>query len=122
MGSLGSLIAAFIVGGILCAFGQIIMDLTRPNITPGHILVGYVTGGAILSAVGLYQPLVDLAGAGATIPLSGFGHSLAQGVIASVRTDGLLGAFSGGIQATAVGITAAIVFGFTMAVLFDPKG
>lgn len=119
---MSSLVMAFLVGGVLCAIGQMIMDLTRPGITPGHILVGYVTGGAILSAIGLYQPLVDLGGAGATIPLSGFGHSLAQGVIASVKNDGLLGAFSGGIQATAVGITAAIVFGFTMAVLFDPKG
>jgi stage V sporulation protein AE len=117
-----SLVAAFIVGGLLCTFGQLIMDLTRPGITPGHILVGYVTGGAVLSALGLYQPLIDLGGAGATIPLSGFGHSLAQGAIASVKTDGLMGAFSGGVQATAVGITAAVVFGFTMAVLFDPKG
>ena len=117
-----SLVAAFVVGGALCAFGQLIMDLTRPSITPGHILVGYVTVGALLSALGLYQPLVELGGAGATIPLSGFGHSLAQGTIASVQADGLLGAFGGGIQATAVGIVAAVGFGFTMAVLFNPKG
>jgi len=119
---MSSLVAAFIVGGVLCAFGQLIMDLTRPVITPGHILVGYVTGGAVLSALGLYQPLIDLGGAGATIPLSGFGHSLAQGAIAGVKADGLLGAFSGGIQATSIGITAAVVFGFTMAVFFNPKG
>ncbi|NLK52073.1 MAG: stage V sporulation protein AE [Syntrophomonadaceae bacterium] len=117
-----SLLTAFVIGGVLCALGQIIMDFSRPVVTPGHILVGYVTGGAILSALGLYQPLIDIGGAGATIPLSGFGHSLAQGAIASVKADGLLGAFSGGIQATAVGIAAAVVFGFTMAVLFNPKG
>ncbi len=72
---------AFVVGGLLCLIGQLVMDLTRTSITPAHVLVGYVTGGAILSALGLYQPLVNLAGAGATIPLSGFGHSLAQGAI-----------------------------------------
>jgi stage V sporulation protein AE len=97
------------------------MDLTKPGITPGHILVGYITGGALLSALGLYQPLINLAGAGATIPLSGFGHSLAQGAIEGVKNRGLLGAFSGGVAATAAGITAAIVFGYLAAVIFNPK-
>jgi len=117
-----SLISAFIVGGLLCVVGQLAMDLTKPNITPGHILVGFITVGAFASAVGLYQPLVDWGGAGATVPLSGFGHSLAQGTIQAVQEKGLLGVFSGGVEATAGGITAAIVFGYLMAVLFNPKG
>jgi len=112
---------AFVVGGLICVIGQLLMDLTRSSITPAHILVGYVTGGVLLSAVGLYQPLVDLAGAGATIPLSGFGHSLAQGVIRAVEQKGLLGAFSGGIESTAVGVAAAVVFGYAFAVLFNPR-
>ncbi|NPV26263.1 MAG: stage V sporulation protein AE [Firmicutes bacterium] len=119
---LQSLVMAFLVGGTLCLLGQLIMDLTRPSITPAHVLVGFVVSGALLSALGLYQPLVNLGGAGATIPLSGFGHSLTQGVIASVQQDGLLGAFAGGVQAAAVGIAAAVIFGYTMAVLFNPKG
>jgi stage V sporulation protein AE len=97
------------------------MDLTRSSITPAHILVGFVTGGVLLSAVGLYQPLVDLAGAGATIPLSGFGHSLAQGAIKAVEQKGLIGAFSGGIESTAVGVAAAVIFGYAFAVLFNPR-
>lgn len=116
------LVMAFLVGGALCLIGQLVMDLTKPSITPGHILVGFVVGGAILSALGLYKPLVDLGGAGATIPLSGFGHALAQGAIESVQKDGFLGALGGGIQATSVGIAAAVVFGYTAAVLFNPKG
>lgn len=117
-----SLLSAFIVGGILCLIGQLVMDLTGPGITPGHILVGYITIGTFLSGLGLYQPLVDIGGAGATVPLSGFGHSLAQGVIKAVETKGILGIFSGGVEATAAGITAAIVFGYVAAVLFNPKG
>lgn len=119
---LASLVKAFVVGGIICTFGQVAMDFTRPVITPGHVLVGYVTVGALLSALGLYQPLVELGGAGATIPLSGFGHSLAQGAIAGARSAGLLGAFAGGVQATAAGIVAAVVFGYVMAVIFNPRG
>lgn len=116
-----SLLMAFLVGGTLCLIGQLVMDLTKPGITPGHILVGYITLGALLSALGLYQPLVNLGGAGATIPLSGFGHSLAQGAITGVQEKGILGAFSGGVAATAGGITAAIVFGYLAAVFFNPK-
>ncbi len=115
------LLMAFVVGGLICVIGQLLMDLTRSSITPAHILVGYVTGGVLLSAIGLYQPLVDLAGAGATIPLSGFGHSLAQGAIKAVEQKGLLGAFSGGIESTAVGVAAAVVFGYAFAVLFNPR-
>ncbi|HOQ09121.1 MAG TPA: stage V sporulation protein AE [Syntrophomonadaceae bacterium] len=119
---MNSLVMAFLVGGIICLIGQLVMDLTKPAITPGHILVGYISIGAILSGLGLYQPLVDIAGAGATVPLSGFGHSLVQGTLKAVETKGLLGAISGGVEATAAGITAAIVFGYVAAVLFDPKG
>lgn len=117
-----SVISAFVVGGAICLVGQLIMDLTPYKVTPGHVLVGFVVGGAVLSALGLYQPLVKIGGAGATIPLSGFGHLLAQGALGAVQTKGLLGAFAGGMQATAVGLTAAILFGYVMAVLFNPRG
>lgn len=117
-----SLLMAFLVGGGLCVIGQLVMDLTKPGITPGHILVGYISGGAILSAIGLYKPLVDLGGAGATIPLSGFGHLLAQGAIKGAMGKGVLGAFSGGVEASAAGIAAAVVFGYIAAVVFNPKG
>jgi len=119
---MSSILMAFLVGGALCVIGQIIMDLTNPKVTPGHILVGYISTGALLSGLGLYQPLVDLAGAGATIPLSGFGHLLTQGTLRAVEQKGLLGAISGGVEAAAAGITAAIVFGFVAAVIFNPKG
>lgn len=113
---------AFIMGGIFCLIGQIIMDITGPKITPGHILVGYITMGGIISGLGLYQPLVDIGGAGATVPLSGFGHLLAQGALEAAGREGILGAFSGGVANAAAGITAAIVFGYIAAVIFNPKG
>lgn len=119
---MSSLLSAFLVGGLICAIGQLLIDLTPFNVTPGHILVGYVTGGAILSGLGLYQPLVELGGAGATVPLSGFGHSLVQGAIEGAKTKGLLGAIGGGIEATAVGVAVAVVFGVVMATFFTPKG
>lgn len=115
------LLKAFLLGGFFCVIAQLLIDLTPFKITPAHILVGYVTGGVILSALGLYQPLIDWGGAGASVPLSGFGHSLAQGAIEGVRTKGLLGALGGGIEATAVGIAAAIVFGLIAATFFQPK-
>lgn len=113
---------AFLVGGTLCLIGQLIMDLTKPEITPGHILVGYITAGAILSGLGLYKPLVKLGGAGATVPLTGFGHLLTEGALRGVEQKGLLGAFSGGLEATAAGIAAAIIFGYITAVIFNPRG
>lgn len=116
------ILPAFIVGGILCSIGQLAMDLTDPSIKPGHILVGFVTVGAILSGIGLYQPLVDLGGAGATVPLSGFGHLLAQGTLTALKDKGFLGVLTGGVQAAAGGITAAVVFGYLMALIFNPKG
>jgi stage V sporulation protein AE len=112
---------AFLIGGGLCVIGQLVMDLTKPSVTTGHILVGYITTGTFVSAFGLYQKLVDIGGAGAMIPLSGFGHSLAQGVIEGVAQRGFIGIFSGGLSAAAGGIAAAIVFGYLMALLFDPK-
>ena len=110
---------AFIIGGILCAIDQVFIDKTK--LTPARILVGFVVGGVILSALGFYEPLVEFAGAGATVPLSGFGHSLAKGVRSAVMEKGLLGAFTGGLSATAGGISAAIVFGFLIALFFKPK-
>lgn len=117
-----SLIMAFLVGGSLCVIGQLVMDLTKSSITPGHILVGYISIGTILSALGIYQPLVDIGGAGATIPLSGFGHVLAQGALKGAAEKGVMGALSGGIEAAAAGIAAAVIFGYIAAVLFNPKG
>ena len=113
---------AFLVGGLICVIAQLVMELTPFQITPAHVLVSYVTGGAFLSALGLYQPIVDFAGAGATVPLSGFGHLLAQGAIEKVAEDGLLGAFTGGLSSAALGITVAIILGFTTAILFNPRG
>ncbi|MGI5962515.1 MAG: stage V sporulation protein AE [Lawsonibacter sp.] len=110
---------AFLCGGLLCAIGQIFIDKTA--LTPAKILVGYVTSGVILSALGLYQPLVDWGGSGATVPLTGFGHLLAKGVKKAVEEQGVLGAFTGGITAAAGGITAAIVFGFLVAALCKSK-
>lgn len=116
------IIPAFIVGGLLCVIGQLLMDLTKPSFTPAHVLVTFVTGGAILGALGLYEPLVKIGGAGATIPLSGFGYSLAKGAMDAVGRRGIMGAFSGGVEATAVGIAAAVLFGYLMSVTFNPKG
>lgn len=111
-------VKVFIVGGALCVIGQILIDKTK--LTPGRILVSFVTAGVLLSAIGLYKPLVDFAGAGATVPLTGFGHSLAEGVRKGVAEKGLLGAFTGGITNTAGGIAAAIVFGYICALLSKP--
>jgi len=113
---------AFVVGGAICVIGQLLMDMTSYKFTPAHVLVTFVSAGAIISALGLYQPLVNLAGAGATVPLSGFGHLLAQGAIQGVEQKGVLGAFSGGVAAAAAGITAAVVFGYLAALAFRPRG
>ena len=110
---------AFVIGGILCMIGQIFIDKTK--LTPARILVGFVVGGVILSALGFYEPLVEFAGAGATVPLSGFGHTLAKGVRSAVAEKGFLGAFTGGISAAAGGISAALIFGFIIALFFKPK-
>ena len=109
---------AFLVGGLLCAIGQILIDRTR--LTPARILTAYVVAGVALGAVGLYQPLADWAGAGATVPLTGFGNVLAQGVREAVREKGVLGAMTGGFTAGAAGIASAIVFGYLVALIFRP--
>ena len=110
---------AFLIGGLLCMVGQILIDRTR--LTPARILSGCVVAGVILSALGLYQPLVDFAGAGATVPLTGFGHLLAKGVREAVQRDGCLGALTGGLTASAAGITAAVFFALLCAILFKAK-
>lgn len=112
-------IKAFVIGGILCLIGQILIDKTK--LTPARILVSYVVIGVVLGAVGVYKPLVDFAGAGATVPLTGFGYSLAKGVKEAISEDGLLGAFTGGLKATAGGITAAIISALLASFLFKPK-
>lgn len=110
---------AFLCGGLLCAMGQIILD--RTNLTPARILTGYVVAGVFLQAVGVYQYVVDWGGAGATVPLTGFGYSLAKGVAKAVAEKGLLGVITGGLTATSGGIAAAVVFGLLMAILCRPK-
>ena len=110
---------AFLCGGVLCAIGQLLIDKTQ--LTPARILTGYVVAGVLLQAVGVYQYVVDWGGAGATVPLTGFGYSLAKGVAKAVAEKGILGALTGGLTATAGGIAAAVFFGVLMAILFKPK-
>ena len=112
-------IKAFAVGGILCVIGQILIDKTK--LTPARILVSYVVIGVILGAVGLYKPLVEFAGAGASVPLTGFGYALSRGVKEAVQQDGFLGIFTGGLKACAGGITIAIFFGLLTSLIFKPK-
>lgn len=112
-------VKAFVVGGLLCVIGQILIDKTK--LTPARILVCYVVTGVFLGAVGLYKPLVDFAGAGATVPLTGFGYSLSKGVKEAIQSDGWIGILTGGLKATAGGIAAAVVFACLMALIFNPK-
>lgn len=107
---------AFLVGGAFCAIGQLLIDLTK--LTPARILVSYVVAGVVLGGLGVYQPIVDFAGAGATVPLTGFGNLLAKGVKKAIDTDGFLGIFTGGFTSSAAGITAAILFGLIVALIF----
>ncbi len=112
-------IKAFLFGGLLCVIGQILIDKTK--LTPARILVSYVVIGVFLGAIGIYEPFADFAGAGATVPLTGFGYNLAKGVKEAVQENGFLGIFTGGLKATAGGITAAIVAGLIAALLFKAK-
>ena len=112
-------VKAFLVGGALCLIGQILIDKTK--LTPARILVSYVVIGVLLGAVDLYQPLVEFAGAGATVPLTGFGNTLAKGVKEAIQKDGFLGIFTGGLKASAGGITAAILAGLIASLLFKAK-
>ena len=107
---------AFLIGGLLCAIGQVLIDLTK--LTPARILTSYVVAGVVLGALGLYQPIVDFAGGGATVPLTGFGNLLAKGVRQAVDENGIIGAFMGGFTSAAVGISAAIFFGLLAALIF----
>lgn len=109
-------VKAFFVGGAFCLVGQLLIDFTK--LTPARILVAYVVAGVILGAIGWYEPIVEFAGAGATVPLTGFGYLLSKGVYQAVAEDGLLGALTGGFQTTAGGITAAVIFGLIVALLF----
>jgi stage V sporulation protein AE len=109
---------AFWVGGIICATAQILIDKTK--LTPARILVLYVVSGVILTALGLYEPIVKLAGAGATVPLTGFGYAMAKGVTQQIREKGFLGIFTGGLSASAAGISAAVFFGYIAALVSKP--
>ena len=110
---------AFLIGGTLCLIGQLLIDKTK--LTPARILVGYVAGGVLLGAIGIYQPLVDFAGAGATVPLTGFGFTLSKGVREAVDSAGFLGIFTGGLKASAGGITAAILAALIVSILFKAR-
>lgn len=110
---------AFIVGGLICVIGQILIDKTK--LTPARILVTYVCAGAFLQLVGLYEHLVKFAGCGATIPISGFGYTLCKGAKEAVESSGFVGIFTGGMTSTSAGVTAALVFGFLCSVIFKPK-
>lgn len=119
MATFSQFIWAFVIGGLLCVIAQILIDKTR--LTPARILVTYVVAGVILGAIGLYKPLVNLAGAGATVPLTGFGYLISEGIREAVDKQGLLGALTGGLTAAAGGIAAALVFGYLAAVMFRGK-
>ncbi len=112
-------IKAFVTGGMICVIAQILMDRTK--LMPARKDVTFVAAGTLLPGLGLYEYLVDFGGAGATVPLSGFGYALGKGVMEEVKTQGLLGVLSGGLKATAAGISAAIFFGYLAAIIFDPK-
>ncbi len=113
------ILRAFIVGGIICTVGQLLIDYT--SLTPARILTGFVVAGVVLSAVGIYGPLVEFAGAGATVPLTGFGHTLAEGIRKNIADDGFLGIFTGGLTAAAGGITAAMLFGLIASAVFPSR-
>lgn len=115
-----TLVRAFLVGGLLCALAQLILDKTKAN--PAIIMVSAVSVGAVLSGLGLYAPLVKLGGAGATIPLTGFGHLLVTGMVEDAQRTGLFGILTGGFRAASSALMAAVVFGYLMAILFNPKG
>ncbi len=110
---------AFLIGGLICGIGQILIDKTK--LTSARILVLFVVLGVVLTAIGLYEPLVNFAGAGATVPLTGFGYLLAKGVTSEIDNIGLLGIFTGGLKATAAGVAAAIIFGYIASVLSKPQ-
>jgi len=113
-------VTAFVVGGIICVIGQLLMDLTP--LTPAHVMSILVVVGAILDGLGLYEPLIDFAGAGATVPITSFGNALVHGALAEAERNGIIGIITGIFEVTSAGISAAIIFGFLSALLFRPKG
>ncbi|KFZ39647.1 MULTISPECIES: stage V sporulation protein AE [Thermoactinomyces] len=117
---MGSYWAAFLVGGLICVIGQLLIDLT--NLTPAHVLSLLVVAGAVLDGFGLYDPLIQFAGAGATVPITSFGNSLVHGALSEAHRNGFIGVLSGIFQITSSGISAAIIFGFLTAAIFKPKG
>jgi stage V sporulation protein AE len=116
-----NLIPAFLIGGLLCVGAQLLMDLTKPQFTPAHVLIVFVVAGAVAGALGWYEPLAKFAGAGATVPLTGFGYIMGKGAVEGAQS-GIMGVLAGGIGAGAIGITAAILFSYICAVSFKPKG
>ncbi|MCL1791089.1 MAG: SpoVA/SpoVAEb family sporulation membrane protein [Peptococcaceae bacterium] len=116
-----NLVPAFVVGGLLCVCAQLLMDLTKPKFTPAHVLIVFASLGTVTGALGWYEPLVKFAGAGATVPLTGFGYVMGKGAVQGAES-GILGVLAGGIEGAAIGITAAILFSFICAVSFKPKG
>lgn len=117
---MGNYVTAFLVGGAICALGQLLFDLTP--LTPAHVLTLFVVLGGVASGLGLYEPLVKFAGAGATVPITSFGHQLVQGAIREAQMFGLVGVLTGVFELTSAGITSAIIFGFLVALIFNPRG
>lgn len=113
-------VIAFVVGGLICVIGQLLLDLFK--LTPGHIVVSFVVAGVVLDGFGLYDRLIEFAGAGATVPITSFGHSLLHGAMAEAEKNGLMGLATGIFEVTSAGISAAILFGFIVAIIFKPKG
>ncbi|BAB05289.1 stage V sporulation protein AE [Halalkalibacterium halodurans] len=111
---------AFIVGGLICVIGQLLMDVGK--LTPAHTMSSLVVAGAVLDGVGLYEPLIDFAGAGATVPITSFGNALVHGAISEAQRNGIIGVITGIFEVTSAGISSAIIFGFIAALLFKPKG
>ncbi|WP_066638926.1 stage V sporulation protein AE [Desulfolucanica intricata] len=111
---------AFVVGGLICVIGQLLLDVVK--LTPAHTMSTLVVSGAVLDGLGLYEPLIDFAGAGATVPITSFGNSLVHGAMAEAETTGLVGILTGIFEVTSAGISAAIIFGFMASLLFRPKG
>lgn len=117
---MGTYWTAFLIGGLICIIGQLLMDLTK--MTPAHVMTTLVVSGAVLGGLGLYDPLIEFAGAGATVPITSFGNSLVKGALAEAEQHGLIGIITGIFEVTSAGISAAIIFGFFAAIIFKPKG
>ncbi|MDA8353804.1 MAG: stage V sporulation protein AE [Firmicutes bacterium] len=117
---MGSFWSAFLVGGLICVIGQLLLDLTE--MTPAHVLSTLVVGGAVLDGLGWYEPLIKFAGAGATVPITSFGNSLVHGALSEAKTSGFIGVLSGIFEITSAGISAAVLFGFLTALIFRPRG